>query len=277
MEYNCQRCGFVFKRRDYLVNHLKKKYPCDPLVSDISTEDALKQLCKKLQNPDDCVKCTYCDKLFTSRQGKYQHKSRCKKKPQSADEKILELSEKLKALENQIQNNQVQHVNNTTNNTTNNNIQNNNIQNNIINVQLRDFGCENMDALPKDLIRSLFMNLQFRELIENLHCDPDFPENHNVRIKSVKRHSMEIFRNNKWDITSFVNGLNELLMQGHRIFKEFYKKNKNDVAEDMDENELEEVLDKLDQIEKLNTSAIKPLHQELQFLLETYKNQSLST
>jgi hypothetical protein len=34
----------------------------------------------------------------------------------------------------------------------------------------------------------------------NLHCDPNYPENQNVRIiKSIKE-AMEIFRNNKWDL-----------------------------------------------------------------------------
>jgi hypothetical protein len=34
---------------------------------------------------------------------------------------------------------------------------------------------------------------------------------------------MEIFRNNKWDLMTFPRGL-ELLLQGHKIFKEYYKK-----------------------------------------------------
>jgi hypothetical protein len=34
---------------------------------------------------------------------------------------------------------------------------------------------------------------------------------------------MEIFRDNKWDIVTFTNGLTELLLQGHKIFKDYYK------------------------------------------------------
>ena len=103
----------------------------------------------------------------------------------------------------------------------------NTINNNIVvtaglNKDLKNFGFENMDALPVSLVRDLFMDLKFRDLLENLHCDPDYPENHNIRIKSIKRNVMEVYRNDKWDIVSFVNGLNELLLQGHRIFKHFY-------------------------------------------------------
>lgn len=77
-----------------------------------------------------------------------------------------------------------------------------------------------------------------RELLENLHCDPDYPENHNVRIKSTKRELLEIYRNNKWDVVTFVNGLDELLMQGHRIFNDYYRKNKDKILEEyMDEED----------------------------------------
>jgi hypothetical protein len=155
----------------------------------------------------------------------------------------------------------------------------NTINNNIVvtaglNKDLKNFGFENMDALPVSLVRDLFMDLKFRDLLENLHCDPDYPENHNIRIKSIKRNVMEVYRNDKWDIVSFVNGLNELLLQGHRIFKHFYKKNKEVVLEDMSEQELSEILCNLDDIENMNKSALKPLHEELQFMLESFKHKT---
>jgi hypothetical protein len=49
---------------------------------------------------------------------------------------------------------------------------------------------------------------------------------------------LEIYRNNKWDVVTFVNGLDELLMQGHRIFNDYYRKNKDKILEeDMDEED----------------------------------------
>ncbi len=131
-----------------------------------------------------------------------------------------------------------------------------------------------MDAIPKDFISSMFLFLKFRELLENLHCDKNFPENNNIRIKSTKRGVIEIYRgNDKWDLVSFVNGLDELLLQGHRIFSEYYRKNKKKILEeDMDEKDLREILDKLARIERLNEEDIKPLRLDLQLMLESNRS-----
>jgi len=162
-------------------------------------------------------------------------------------------------------------INNKPLNITNNNTQNTQI--NINGVKLKDFGRENMEALPDNLISSLFMDLRFRELLSQLHCDPNYPENQNVRIKSIKRNTMEIFRNNKWDIVTFTKGLNELLLQGHKIFKEYYKNDKDRILrEDMSEEDLREILTQLDKIENLNKTEIKPLMEDLQLMLEEFKS-----
>jgi hypothetical protein len=43
------------------------------------------------------------------------------------------------------------------------------------------------------------MDLRFRELLANLHCDPNYPENQNVRIKASK----EI----PWKYLGIINGI----------------------------------------------------------------------
>jgi hypothetical protein len=173
--------------------------------------------------------------------------------------KIDEQQSKIDKLESQ--------PNNITNNTTNNNT-----QINLNGVKLKDFGRENMDAVPNSLMSYLFMELRFRDLLSQLHCDPNFPENQNIRIRSVKRETMEIFRNNKWDIVSFSKGLQELLLQGHKIFKDFYKNDKKRILEeDMDEGDLREILSQLQKIEDLNKTEIKPLIEDLQMMLEEFK------
>jgi hypothetical protein len=59
---------------------------------------------------------------------------------------------------------------------------------------------------------------------------------------------MEIFRNNKWDIVTFTNGLTELLLQGHKIFKDYYKKNDKAriLEEDMSEQGIRMLLIQLE-------------------------------
>jgi hypothetical protein len=83
------------------------------------------------------------------------------------------------------------------------------------------------------------MDLRFREL----PCQPSvihYPENQ--MYKKHQRNTMEIFRNNKWDLMTFTNGLTELLLQGHKIFKEYYQNDTNRILnEDMSEDELNEI------------------------------------
>ena len=205
---------------------------------------------------------------FNHASTKSRHKKICKSKPL---DKITVLEKTVENLVSQIEDLKKQPTNITNNN---NNTQINNVS--INGVKLKDFGRENMDAVPNSLMSYLFMELRFRDLLSQLHCDPNFPENQNIRIRSVKRNTMEIFRNNKWDIVSFSKGLQELLLQGHRIFKDFYKNDKErildeDMDEDMDEADLREILCQLQKIEDLNKTDIKPLIEDLQMMLEEFK------
>jgi hypothetical protein len=265
IEFVCKRCGYETEHKHCMQNHYKRKIVCEAKYNDIDISDLLDILNYKTLN-EKTHECEYCNRKFNSCSSKSRHKTICKKKP--INEIILlkntveELVSKLDKQQDQILN--LKQVSHTTNNNT---------QINLNGIKLKDFGNENMQAIPESLISSLFMNLRFRELLANLHCDPNYPENQNIRIKSIKRNTMEIFRNNKWDIMTFTNGLTELLLQGHKIFKDYYKNDKERILEeDMSEDELNEILNQLDKIEQLNKNEIKPLKEEIQLMLEEYKS-----
>jgi hypothetical protein len=106
-----------------------------------------------------------------------------------------------------------------------------------------------MDALPNNLLETLLLDLRFRELMECLHFDDSFPENKNIRTKSAKRGFMEIYRNNKWNIGSFVKGLDEMNSQRKRIFNDFCSTNKEKLTEDvLDEKDLAKIVRELEGI-----------------------------
>jgi hypothetical protein len=236
---------------------------CEAIHADVSVLTLLDAL---LSKPKGEYRCEYCDKCFVSPQSKYQHKQRCQSSKQS-DTFTEDRLSKLEAELDKLKSNQIGN--------TQNNIQIN-VNTNTGQLKVRNFGCENMEALPIQLLETLFLDLKFRELLENLHCDPDYPENHNVRIKSTKRELMEIYRNNKWDVVTFVNGLDELLMQGHRIFKDYYRKNKDKILEDdMDEEDLKNIWQQLCDIERLSEENVKPLRKELQLMLESHRSNQL--
>jgi hypothetical protein len=265
MEFVCKRCDQLFKTKSQLKSHLQRKNICEFIKKDLDRDLLIEELYDRCLN-HKTFDCEFCGVKFNHSSGKSHHKKICKNKP--IDE--INLSEQVKNLVKIVTNQQIQ-IENLKQNPINVTNINNNTQ--INNINLKDFGRENMAALPESLVSTLFMDLRFRELLANLHCDPNYPENQNVRIKSIKRNTMEIFRNNKWDIMTFTNGLTELLLQGHKIFKEYYKNDKARILEeDMSEDELREILCQLDKIEKLNKTEIKPLIEDIQMMLEEYNS-----
>ena len=255
MEYLCKRCGYKTEYKHCLIRHLKKNIACPATMQDINRETLLSEYDRKLK--EITYGCQHCSRSFNSRSNKSRHETSCNKNT------IATLQDQIDVLMQRIDDLQKPSITNNTQNNININVN-----------SLRDFGCENMESLPQELIGGLFIDLRFRELIENLHCAPDYPENHNVRIKSTKRAVMEIYRNNKWHVMTFVNGLNELLRQGQRIFKDYYRNNKDKILEeDMDEDDLLLIIDKLDAIENMTDFQVKPIRNDILSMLESYRSQ----
>jgi hypothetical protein len=263
--FKCKRCGYKSKYKKCLLQHLNNKIKCksNDETNNIDRQILLQELIVKNYN-DITFICEYCEKKFNSKSSMYRHKKICKKN----NENILERLDQLESKNNELKLELIAIKDKKPKIIATNNIQN--ITNNII-VKLNNFGQENMESLPETLINNLFINLNFRDLLANLHCNPKYSENQNVRIKSIKRNTMEIFRNNKWNIMTFTNGLTELLLQGHKIFKDYYKNDKVRILEDMSKDEIKDALIQLEKIEKLSKDEIKPLLIDLQMMLEEYR------
>lgn len=281
MDFTCKRCGHSFSTKSNYLVHLRRKSPCKVTLEDIDPQAIIAELLPPPQQTRFI--CDYCHKCFSSRQNRWRHIQDCEKhidhhilinKESSNNDMIRQLLTKVDELQKYIHS-QNQHVG--TNNINANNV---NIQQNIITLPsqtdkksfLKEFGCENMEAIPDDLVSSCFMFLKYRELLENLHCDPNYPENHNIRIKSVKRNMMEIYKNKKWNVVTLNEGLTELIQQGTRIFQMYARKNEDKIIEeDMSQAELAELMSKLQELDAMNKTYIVPLSKDIQAMLETYK------
>lgn len=236
-EYTCKRCEFNTQFKHSLQRHLKKKTPCTVTKEDVPRENLLLELSQKEYTGKEKFVCMYCDKRFSHRSTKSHHMSTCRSKS-DINESLLKRIEKLEKYQFKSEN--IQHIHNHLNNHGTFIINNN--------CTLRNFGEENKMAIPLDLIRSCFMNLEFNTMFENLHCDPDYPENHNVRIKSFKRELLEIYKNNKWNSLCFSDGFREVIQQIYIIFKEYTKHHIDLLNEDMNDEEIEENEKKLERI-----------------------------
>jgi len=132
IEFKCNRCHKIFKRKDYLQKHIERKYPCK--VVEIEHNDIVNSgmVIQTLSNPypnniqknrsKNIIKCEYCNKVFAFYSGLSKHKNnlRCKKMNKKDRDNII-------AKTNNIVTNNLNNSHNTTNNsniTNNTNINN---------------------------------------------------------------------------------------------------------------------------------------------------------
>lgn len=261
MEFVCKRCGHKTKTKGNLTTHLKRKNACVANLSDVPVEDLLDELITKRE--PSIIPCRFCDKGFSTLQNRWRHEQDCKQKNKvSIHDLLVEIESLKKRLPEET-------PKITMNNTVNNQININ------LSTPLREFGFENKDAIPESLISTCFMFLRFRDLLENLHCDPNFPENHNVRLKSLKNKTMEVYQNKKWNVIPLQNGLKDLIYKAITIFRDYVNDNKNRIIEEeMDERELETNLKELKKIEEyvsVNKQCLLPIVKDITAMLETYR------
>jgi hypothetical protein len=104
-------------------------------------------------------------------------------------------------------------VNNT------NNIQNQQIINNTI--VINNFGNENTTYLTPELLTFCLSNPKkgISYLIEQIHYNNDYPENHNLRCKSLKNNIFETLVDTQWTLCDASNTLDELIKKGFRILE----------------------------------------------------------
>lgn len=245
--FECNRCGYETPRKHNLTAHLQRRIPCDPLVKDVDVKIQLNELTKK-EKP---FSCSYCKECFSSLSSKYRHQSRCDHKQTNT------LQE------------QTQTRNYDTLPQTINNIQIN--QN--ININIKSFGCENLSYVEanRELLSQCFLNRDLKSLIENIHCDRQHPENHNVRIKSRKDELMETYIDGKWIVSDCEETLTDLIQKGYRIINLYSHSNKRDlISECDDEEEYSEIRDWFESVFE-DQRKQKPLKKQLMILFMNNK------
>lgn len=181
----------------------------------------------------DSLQCTLCDRVFHNRGNLSRHKKICVAKQGQGQgqgqvlrghekslqslQSLLSLKSSLKPIDNgghvQIVLNQTNHYHVENHSTTTNNI------------QINNFGEENKDYLDQTFIEGCLRKALtdgVPRMVEHIHCNPDTPENHNVRITSKKQQLMEVRENNKWNIKDKNDVLDKLIDNSFRILYQAY-------------------------------------------------------
>jgi hypothetical protein len=259
MSNTCKRCGHESSTKSNLLKHLRRKTPCNA-ITDISIDDYIKELLHKTYN-EKTWDCGHCGKQFNNYQNKWRHLKTCK----SAVSEIDELRKRVDDLEKKGLSTNI--TNNNNNNTVN--------QQQNIHFHLRDFGHEDISYLSKEFLSSCFATKDLVRLIENMHCDRDHPENHNIRIKSQKRNQIETRENNRWLIKDEDDALTECIQNGYRVLVRHGFKNKDKIIQeelDDDEDEYHSIREWLESVYESRTEQ-KPIKRKL--LLLFLNNQAL--
>ena len=108
-------------------------------------------------------------------------------------------------------------------NTTNNN--NHNSHNTINNtIHINNYGNENTDYLKGDYLNNLLQGAftAIPKLIENIHFNPQHPENHNIKITNKKEPYVKIRKNDKWELQDKKETLETLVDDKYYILVDHY-------------------------------------------------------
>ena len=242
MIYNCRRCGYSASQKSNLKNHFNRKKICKPVIENISIETLKNelegitgnygqttgnygqttgnygQITGKILEQEVCIekpeefRCPNCQKTFKKKRYLNDHRNRyCKKVPEENSISVLHLEE-IELLKKQVSD--LLEEKTKCNNYNSNNTNNIDTQNNI-NITINGFGSERTDYISNDYIKSLF-NVPYGaipRLLEQIHFNPDHPENWNVKITNDKKPDAQVYDSTKekWVVKDKKDTINSLL------------------------------------------------------------------
>jgi hypothetical protein len=220
MPFTCQRCGYETPTRCNIIRHLKSKTPCEAINKNIDRDVHIAQFTEK-EYKTQRIECPLCKKTV-SKYKLSRHTAVCKSNTsQSMVQVPIETLEILQAQINELRG-ELQKQKESSQASTNTSIINNNTTiNNTYNIQLNNFGQENMSCLTPELLTYCLSNPKkgMSSLIEKIHYNKDYPENHNLRCKSLKNNIFERFVDTQWTLCDASNTLDELIKKGYRILE----------------------------------------------------------
>lgn len=184
--FKCQICEKTFSKYGNYKRHIEdKKKPC------IKKDEFIEN-----------KQCKYCNKFFVRRDYLFKHLEKCKNKDKvdiglnkdKCSDKEIEEIRKINILNSNINSNNITNIN------INNNITNNNITINNIHFQLTEYGNEDYNKI--NLANVLDSGSIMLKVIEEIHCNPENPEYHNILITDKNRNIVNVFRQNGWSSES---------------------------------------------------------------------------
>ena len=264
--FKCERCHYETIYLSTLKKHLSRKKPCQPLYCTRSCEELLSDY-TRVNKHTGAYKCTFCDKVFGTRQGKYNHQQVCIVKQELQDNICQGLVDKIK--ESVIQSMKDRPVTIINNNTTINNTANNTIH-------INAFGKENLDHIPKSFLDQCVKRRDkgLLELVQKIHFDERVKENHNLKITNKKMPFIHMHNGNKWMLEKKDKVLNQVIDKSHGMMQNHFEDYEDEYKETryLSENMLNYVREWLEKVSDKDRQVYDSLLTDVYLLIYNATN-----
>tara|TARA_Y100001970_G_C14114347_1_gene792697 strand:+ start:221 stop:970 length:750 start_codon:yes stop_codon:yes gene_type:complete len=199
MKFKCDRCGYETNQKGNLKRHLTRKNKC---IGEIDINYVIKKYSIKIKNKYEC---SFCLKEFNTYQSRWRHQKKyCK----------------LKKLENKVNEIQPQNI---TQNIQTQNIQNIGTQNIII---VKNYNNENMEEITDKTVKNILYfhkRTAIPRLVEKIHFNKKYPENHNIAITNVSGNYGYIRIGGRWEMTNRQDLIERLLNDKYNMINECFE------------------------------------------------------
>jgi hypothetical protein len=245
-KYQCSSCDYVSSQKAPVIRHINKKISCGSGTKEV------------IEIPTE-IKCEYCTKKFSTEKTLAFHvKNNCYHKNDILVEKIKKLEEENKLLKERPL-------------TVNN-------DNRTINVYVNNYEDTNLEKLTDKIYNKIIKDSDepyqiIPRLIKHIHCNPDLPENHNIRLSNRNKNNkyLEIYQDKKWSITDKKAEIGNLISDKETNMSDWIAKIKSEKGEKYPEA-LEKFNDYLEQ--KYDEDIATLIKEEVEVLL--YNNRQLT-
>ena len=195
----CNRCGYQTNRKQNLKKHLSRKFKCKIIMNKLQSSKKVtqndyknmnkinkisqkspKSNPKVTQNDYKKYKCSYCDKLYKYKQGKWRHEQNCKFRNSETKDNIINELLKQNDKKNELIENLIKKIGN-------NKVNNYNSNNKTVNIIINNYGEENIEFIDEKMIKKLIKKpgSAIQKLLKIIHFNEKYPENQNLKITNI--------------------------------------------------------------------------------------------
>ena len=198
--------------------------------------------------------CEYCDKYLSKNSHLHRHYKRCKEKAKIDDKKMLQnqikdLYDQLHAKDEQIHE-LIGKVGDT--------------HQTIINLNI--YGKENLDYLTPKYFQKLLKGGAYGaipKLIKHIHCNPEHPENHNIKITNKKQPFVSVWEEEKWVIKDKKEVLENMVDKGYNLIDDYY----DDEGKEILDNKKIKIYNKFQNDYDKNKNVKKKVNKDIELVI----------